>query len=143
MPRLAIVNMLIGFAVLFLAAAAGSFIATSLTEAFLHDKALLDTWSTLLQRSAHGHSNLFGLIHICYGLTLPYSMLSRRIKLWQTVGLGLGTIAMGPLMMWRASAGPSEAVDLTSALIGACLSAALIALAAHALGLWMKLARRV
>lgn len=142
MPRLAILNMLIGFMTLFFAAAAGSFIATSMTDAFLHDKAIIDTWTHLLQRSAHGHTNLFGLIHICFGLTMPYSALTPRIKLFQTVGLSLGTCAMGPLMLWRAAAGPSENVDMSSFVIGSLLSAALVAMGAHAFGLLIKLQRR-
>lgn len=142
MPRLALVNMLLGFAVLFLAAAAGPFIATTMTEGYLRDKALLDEWSLMLQRSAHGHANLFGLLHVCFGLSMPYSVLGERLKKLQTVGLAAGSFAMGPLMLWRAAAGPSEGVDASSAAIGVCLSAALAAVGSHAFGLWLKLARR-
>jgi hypothetical protein len=142
MPRLALVNMLLGFAALFLAAAAGSFIATTMTEGYLRDKAILDEWSLLLQRSAHGHTNLFGMLHVCFGLTMPYSALGARLKKLQTVGLAAGTVAMGPLMLWRAAAGPVEGLDASSAVIGVCLSAALAAIGSHAFGLGLKLARR-
>jgi hypothetical protein len=142
MPRLAILNMLIGFAVLTLAAAAGSFVAFDTTEAFLKDKALLDSWQLLLQSSAHGHTNLFGLLHIVFGLTMPYSAWSARVKTLQTAGLAMGTVAMGPVMLIRSFAGPSESLDLLEVVIGLLLSAALVAMLTHAAGLAKKLLQR-
>ena len=138
MSRLAVLNMLIGFIVLSLIAAAGSFIATDMTEAFLNDKEILFTWETMLLRSAHGHTNLFAVLHICFGLTMSYSTLSIRIKKLQTWGLFLGTFAMGPLMFWRAKVGPVSDVDATELLIGLFLSCALVALVSHSYGLAMK-----
>ena len=135
MPRLAIFNMMFGFLILSLAAAAGAFIATDISDGFLRDPAILDSWLLLLQRSAHGHTNLFGILHVVLGLTMPYSVLSPRSKLWQTIGLGLGSAAMGPGLMVRAYLGPAEGVDFTSAALGLMLSAALLALASHAFGL--------
>ncbi len=142
MPRLALFNMMFGFAVLTLAAAAGAFIATDITAGYLQDKAILETWTLLLSKSAHGHSNLFGLLHIAFGLTLPYSVFGPRIRLAQTIGLGLGTCAMGPLMIMRAQLGPHDGVDALAAVIGVMLSAALAALAVHAAGLGAKLMQR-
>lgn len=142
MPRIAILNILIGFTVLFLAAAAGAFLATTITDGFLYDKVILESWAHLLQRSAHGHTNLFGVLHICLGLTMPYSQLSPKTKMVQTAGLSLGTIAMGPLMLIRAAVGPSSEIDLSGIVIGICLSAALLALAIQIFGLSLKLIRR-
>jgi hypothetical protein len=141
MARLALLNMLIGFVVVAVAAAAGAFIATSLTNGYLKDQQILTSWLLTLQSSAHGHSNLFGLLHIVFGLTLPYSNMTSRMKLLQTIGLGAGTFAMGPLMLTRAWLGPVEGVDLTEVLIGSCLTLALAAIALHAIGLGSKLMR--
>jgi hypothetical protein len=142
MPRVAILNMVIGFAVLFVAAAAGAFIANDLSEAFLRDRELLNSWNAVLSRSAHGHTNLFAILHICFGLTIPYSVLSSRIKKFQTIGLFLGTFAMGPLMIVRASMAPSEGFDPVAILIGIFLSCALAMLFSHAYGLTGKLLQR-
>ncbi len=142
MPRIAILNMVIGFAVLFIAAAAGAFIANDLTEAFLKDMELLNNWSAVLSRSAHGHTNLFAMLHICFGLTIPYSVLSIRIKKIQTVGLFLGTFAMGPLMIARSTMPPTEGFDPLAVLIGVCLSCSLAMLFSHAYGLTGKLLQR-
>ena len=123
-PRLAIFNMMFGFLVLAVVAAAGAFIATDISDGYLRDKALLETWILLLSKSAHGHTNLFGLIHIALGLTLPYSTFSPRVKLLQTIGLALGTVAMGPIMLIRAYLGPVSGIDPTAALLGVMLSCA-------------------
>ncbi len=138
MARLGQLNMIIGFAVLFFAASAGSFIAFDITEGFLKDKAILDSWKLLLMRSAHGHTNLFALVHIAFGLTLPYSSLSSKIKALQTVGLGLGTLAMSILMMLRAWQGPTEEIDVIAIVTGGFLSASLCAIASHCYGLLYK-----
>jgi hypothetical protein len=143
MPRLAILNMLIGFAVLTLAASAGAFIALDTTDAFLKDKAILDSWQMILQRSSHGHTNLFGLLHIAFGLTLPYSAWSLGVKKWQTVGLFLGTVAMGPVMIARSFMGPTSTLDGPEILMGVLLSAAFLTLLSHSAGLAKKLFSRV
>jgi hypothetical protein len=142
MHRLALINFIIGFSVLFLAAAAGAFIANDLSEAFIRDRELLNSWNAVLTRSAHGHTNLFGMLHICFGLTIPYSVFSVRIKKLQTFGLIAGTFAMGPLMMLRASTPPSEGVDVTAILIGCCLSLALATIFSHTCGLLGKYMNR-
>jgi hypothetical protein len=142
MSRLALLNMFIGFVVLSLVAAAGSFLATEITEGYLHDPGALESWRLLISKSAHGHTNLFSIIHILFGLTLPYSGLSTRSKLAQTVGLGLGTLAMGPVMLLRAYIGPTSKLDSVEVCLGIMLSAALLALATHAAGLALRLMRR-
>src|SRR4051794_23634977 len=136
MPRLALFNMAFGFLVLCLAAASGAFLATEITTGYLHDKALLETWALSLQKSAHGHANLFALTHIALGLTLPYSSLPGRVKVLQTIGLALGTLAMGFVMLLRAALGPVDGIDLTEILLGLFLSCALAAMATHAVGLF-------
>lgn len=142
MSRLAQFNLTFGFFILFLAAAAGAFIADDMTAGYLKDKALLETWALLLSKSAHGHTNLFALIHIAFGLTMGHSVFSSKVKLLQTVGLVLGTAAMAILMLVRAKLGPTESMDLVGLAIGALLSCALAALASHAAGLAAKMLRR-
>jgi hypothetical protein len=127
--------MAIGFTVLFFAACAGAFVSFDMTEAFLKDPSLLNSWRATLEASAHGHSNLFAMLHVLLGLTLPYSPLSSRIKAYQTGGLFAGVIAMGPLMMIRASYGPSASLEGMGLVIGAFLSLALLTLASHSAAL--------
>ncbi|RZA13013.1 MAG: hypothetical protein EOP10_30445 [Proteobacteria bacterium] len=141
MPRISLLNMAIGFSVLFLAACAGAFVSFDMTEAFLKDTTQLHNWQATLLASAHGHTNLFAMLHILLGLTFPYSSLSNRIKAWQTGGLFAGVIAMGPLMMIRASYGPSASLEGMGLLIGALLSLALLTLASHAAALWYRFVR--
>ncbi len=141
MPRLGLLNMALGFTVLFFAACAGAFVSFDLTEAYLRDVTQLHTWRTTLLSSAHGHSNLFGLLHIAFGLTLPYSPLEARWKALQTGGLFGGVVAMGPLMMIRSAYGPSESLEGVGLLIGALLSLALLTLASHASALIYRFVR--
>ncbi|RZA19663.1 MAG: hypothetical protein EOP10_19290 [Proteobacteria bacterium] len=131
MPRLGLLNMAIGFTILFFAACAGAFVSFDLTEAYLRDTTQLHTWRTMLLSSAHGHTNLFGMLHIALGLTLPYSPLSPKIKAWQSAGLFAGVIAMGPLLMVRSAWGPSESLEGIGLVIGALLSLSLLTLASH------------
>lgn len=142
MPRLALFNMLTGFLIVAIAAMGGAFIANDIATAFLRDKSLLDTWEHAVTSSAHGHLNLFGILQVLFGLTLPYSIWPSRAKLGQTLGLLAGSLAMGPLMLWRAAQGPRDGVDPSAVTIGLCLSAALCAIITHALGLGVKLAKR-
>lgn len=139
MPRISILNMLIGFLAIFFAASAGSFIAFDTTEAFLKDPKLLDSWQLLTYRSAHGHTNLFGIIHILFALTLPYSKLSPRSKKIQSIGIAAGTFAMAVLMLVRAKIGPVDGIDVLDIAIGGCLSMALVAIGSHCYGLTHRL----
>ncbi len=142
MSRLSILNMALGFFVLFFAACAGAFVAFDMTQAFLHDLKQLNTWEMTLLQSAHGHSNLFGILHIVLGLTLPYSPLTARWKHIQTLGLFGGVLAMGPGMIMRALAGPSEFFAALRLSIGVGLSMALVSIGTHAAALFYKLMRR-
>ena len=142
MPRIALLNFVIGFSVLFVAAAGGAFIANDLTDAFLRDPQLINSWNAILSRSAHGHTNLFGLLHICFGLTIPYSIFSPKIATAQTAALFAGTFAMGPLMIIRSTMPPSDGVDVMAILIGIFLSSALIMIFSHACGLLGKFMKR-
>lgn len=142
MPRLSLANFLIGFVAITLAFSGGFFIVTDAEKAFLHDPALMTSWQYTLLKSAHGHLNLFGYLHILFGLTLPYTGLSQRVKLWQTLGFLLGTLSMGVLLFLRAYNMPVlEAVDWLGGAIGGFLSLSLAALLVHCYGLGSKLMR--
>ncbi len=132
MPRIALFNMALGFTILFFAAAAGALVAWDITDAWLYNKDHVGSWALMLQKSAHGHTNLFGILHICLGLTMPYATCSPRLRLMQTAGLACGTFAMGPLMVIRSWQGPTEKFDLTGGLTGLFLSFALAAIALQA-----------
>ena len=142
MPRLAIFNMMFGFLVLAIAAASGAFVASEITTGYLSDPALINAWDALLRRAAHGHANLFAMIHVLFGLTIPYSRLSTRVKQLQTVGLMLGTVAMGIGLLVRGAVGPSASLDIVEIAIGGALTLALFAVASHAYGLGAKMMAR-
>lgn len=141
MPRIGIFNIMIGFLILFFSACAGSFLSVEVTKGFVHDQALLQSWQLTLLRSSHSHTNLFGMLHVLFGLTLPYAQSNNSIKKWQTIGLLLGSLAMGPGMMVRAFGQPSESIDLGQIIVGTMLSCALVAIAMHVYGLAMKFFR--
>lgn len=138
MPRIAVLNLWLGFSVVTIAACGGIFVAFDLTEEFLLGNVTLNSWFQVLSRSAHGHFNLFGFLHVLFGLTIPYSRLPLWFKRWQTLGLGLATLAMGPGMLWRASLGPTDSFDINGMAIGIGSGFGLLALASHAVGLAMK-----
>jgi hypothetical protein len=132
---------LIGFCAILLAASFGTFVATDMTRLFIHDPAALQAWNMTLKQSAHGHTNLFGMLHIVFGLTMSYSPFSVRIKSWQTAGILSGTLAMSIGMLLRASQGPVEGFDVTGGVLGFMFSATFVALGVHVLGLIFKLVR--
>lgn len=135
-------NMAWGFTLIFVAACGGVFIALNTTESFIRGP-VQPEWQALLQTASHGHLTLFGVIHVLLGLTIPYtrsSVFENRLK---SIGVGLGSLAMGPLLLVRAVMGPTLSTELNGVLIGVCLSCALFAIAYHALGLVLKIGKRV
>lgn len=142
MTKISLLNLIFGFFVISVAAMAGSFLALDTARAFIYDKSILESWSIIIQQSAHGHTNMFGMLHIMLGLTLPYSLLSLKTKAIQSFGLGLGTVAMSFLMMLRSEYKPEVgSFDVLGFIIGAFLSVALLALLLHVYGLLLKLMR--
>jgi hypothetical protein len=141
MSRNALFNLAFGFAILFLAAAAGAIVAVDTTDAFLRSAAGANSWAMTIQASSHGHTNLFGLLHIVFGLTLPYSRFPKKVQRLQTVALALGTVAMGPVMIARSFMPPPESTDFLTVLIGIFLSCSLAALASHSAALFARLSR--
>lgn len=141
MQRIGILNMFIGFMLVFIAASAGAFIAVDATHRYL-DGLTMVSWRDMLQATSHGHTNLFGLLHILFGLTIPYSALSAKAKSIQTACLFCGSLAMGPMMMIRAAFGPTPTFEWNGLFIGGLLSFALFAIAFHAYGLLAKFLSR-
>lgn len=140
MSRIAIANFLIGFVAISIAFCGGFFLATDAERAFLYDPSLMTGWQYTLLKSAHGHLNLFAYLHILFGLTLPYTSFSQRVKVWQSIGFAAGTIAMGGLLFLRAYDMPTlHGVDWLGGFIGVCLSATLASLLVHSYGLLIKL----
>ena len=143
MPRIALFNMMFGFGVLFFAAAAGVFLSQDITSSIIHDEKYLTSWVYILKRSAHAHTNLFGMLHVLFGLTLPYSELSSRCKYYQTIGLVCGTVAMAVGLLLQAWQGPKDSIyDLIGLFMGLLLGAALLTLISHASGIYMKFSRK-
>jgi hypothetical protein len=142
MSRTALFNIFTGFLLIFVSAASGAFLASEITLRYLTETDLSDNWTSLIQKSAHGHTNLFGLLHICFGLTLPYSIATNSIKKFQTIGLLLGSFAMSILMTIRSIYIPNSQSDFFGLIIGSFLSFSLISIITHTIGLGAKLLRR-
>ena len=146
MPRIALWNILFGFVVICLAAASGAIVANDMSNAFLDTLSpgggASNDWTLTLQGSAHGHVNLFGMIHIALGLTMPHAHQTPRLRKVITAGLTMGSIAMGPLMIWRSFLLPTREIELNGIIIGIFLCCSLAALMAHTAGLWQAFWRR-
>jgi hypothetical protein len=137
LPKLALINMIIGFTIIAFSASAGVFVANDTTYRFLEN--ISPVWIDVISAAAHGHTSLFGLIQITFGLTLPYSRLDLKIKKYQTIFLAGGIFAMGPLMMLRGLLGPTTSIEWNGISIGILLSLWLTAIVAHAIGICLKL----
>jgi hypothetical protein len=137
MPKLALYNIAFGFAFICIAAAAGAFVSTALTEQFLAGIQHKD-WLLTLKTSAHGHSNMFGMIHILFGLTLPYSKMSLKTKKLQTVGIALGSLAVSAGLLVIGIRGPVPGIHIVEVLNGALLSCALLGLLVHVYGIVLR-----
>ncbi len=135
MSKIARWNMIIGFTVLVFAASGGFFLATEQVQSFAEGSAAKSAWWFTVATSAHGHTNLFAMIHILFGLTLPYSKAVPRVKFLQSIGLGLGTFTMSFLMLARSLKPPEPGRDYLGLLIGMMLSCSLLALISHVMGL--------
>ena len=83
MPRIAILNILIGWVAIVISAFGGVFIANDLASEFVINSGFQDSWRAVITQSSHGHFNMFGMLHIFMGLTMPYSLLSQRVKLFK------------------------------------------------------------
>jgi hypothetical protein len=138
MSRVGLFNMGFGFFVIFLSASAGTFLSYALTEEILREGLATTRWSSLLQRSAHGHFNLFGMIHILFGLSLVYSPLSPHWHWKQTIALVLGTLAMGPGLYLHSLNPPQHQISMFNILLGILVGAALVALLSHAVALFFR-----
>lgn len=142
MPRLAILNIIIGFTAIFVASAGGAFLANDLSLTFVREGHFVASWQSVLLESAHGHVNLFSCLQILFGVTMPHSKLSMRMKLIQTGLFAGGLMAMGPLLVLRAWTGPEHSMDVLGMLIGIFLSGHLLAGASHVYGLTQNYLRR-
>ena len=141
MPRISILNFLLGYLFIFLSASGGFFLSEEYTMAHLQGGDDLQSWWLQIAASAHGHTNLFGMLHILLGLTIPYSFKSRKIRVLKTVGLFLGSLAMSFLLYFRAYQKPTLGYDFIGILIGVCLSGALFSIGLQIFGLILKLRR--
>ncbi len=143
MARVSLFNIFLGFFLIFLASCYGAFLARDSTYALLQNKELLDSWGYILRKSAHAHTNSFGMLHILLGLTQPYSNLSLATKKKQTWGLLAGTFAMSVLLFVRSYIPVDRlAYDIQGYFIGCCLTLSLLSLASHCFGLFSKLKKR-
>lgn len=146
MPRIALWNLFFGFLLVCIAAAAGPIIANDLTNSFAGqlEAGIPHTrdWLTTLQASAHGHLNLFGVLHVLTGLTMPHARQTQKLRMFVTAGLCAGAMAMGPMLLWRSHVIPARQIDPSGVVIGVLLVFALTALVTHAACLWQAFARR-
>jgi len=138
MPRLALFNMTIGFFAMLIASAGGAILSSHLTELFAFAPEQASTWKATLQASSHGHFSLFGMMEICFGLTLPYSAATPRVKKIQTAGFLSGLIAMGPMLLIRAYQQPNPIADSVAYAIGILLVFYFLSMLSHTYYLCLK-----
>ena len=142
MPRISILNFILGFLTIILAASFGSFLANSITKQVLEDSLNDVSWQFVLLKSAHSHSNLFGFLQILFGLTLPYSKLSTRFKVFQTWGIFSGVISMSLILCAKSFFHPASVFSdffyFTSVIL---LSLFIFSLCLHCYGLSLKLVK--
>lgn len=143
MQRVALFNITAGFVIILIAACGGAFLGEEVTQAFKHSTDWLESWDYTLMKSAHNHFNQFGYLMVFFGLTLPYSRIPHKYKIWQTVGMICGAVGMGPLLLWRAAAGTGDLERVTGYAVGLFVSLALVALSAHVAGLIAKYKQRI
>ncbi len=139
MIQLTKLNLIIGFSSIILAACGGAFVANELTQNFVLK--LLDqnqSWYLTMLKSAHGHTNLFGILHVLLGLTQPHSSSSLRVKRLQTLFLFLGTLAMGLGLLLQGFTPATDSINILSIIIGTCLGLSLVSLVSHLYGIMMK-----
>ena len=139
MTKLGLTHILVGFWLIFIASCGGFFLADHRLESFLRGRPdELLSWWMVLQSSAHGHTNLFGMLHILSGLTLPYSSLNPPLKALQFISLLAGSLAMSALLVARSFHMPTHLADPLGVLIGLLLSCSLISIVLHISGLSIK-----
>ena len=141
MSRIGLLNLAWGFLLIFMAACGGAFVALHATDQFMTG-VTSPVWETMLQASSHGHTSLFGMIHIMLGLTLAYSKATVRENVLKSIGLFAGSFSMGPLLLIRAAIGPTLTTEVNGILIGVGLSGALVAILYHSIGLFRRIAMR-
>ncbi len=131
--------MAFGFLIIFISAMAGVFLVSDIELAFMKDKDLLLSWMHILQKTSHGHFNLFGMLHILFGLTLPYARHEKKLTLFLTACLVLGSLAMGPCLLIKSFLA-NESLMRTSLdyLVGGFLSLSLIAIGCHTYSLFKR-----
>lgn len=134
------INIFLGWVVVVAAAAAGTFLSVDIRENMGTDSAVLASWAFRLSRSAHAHTNLFGMLHILFGITESYSALPDRFKMWQTLGLTFGTLAMSVGLLIQSQVLPEESGSwYLEIMLGALLSASLLAMFSHCYGILLRM----
>lgn len=132
MKKIALIHICTGFWLVFFAAAFGAFIGLQVESSFFHGKDELLSWSFLLLKSAHTHTNMFGFLHILMGLTLAHckmSLLLEKIIFWLILS---GSFTMSILMVIRSFFLPNENLAILMLASGVFLSFSLIGILIHA-----------
>ena len=141
MPKISLINICFGFFLIFCASMGGFFLGQETKEIISQNSLDLLKWEILIYKSAHAHTNLFGMLHILFGITIPYSKLSLTFKKLQTLGLMLGSLSMSVIMFFRAKINPYMDSDYGGAVMGVFLTLALLSIGVHCIGLTYKIIR--
>ena len=140
--KLALINIIIGFWLIFIASSGGFFIADWQKNLVLNNKFIeLLSWWGLIAKSSHGHTNLFGMLHILFGLTLEISTMRIIVKYLQTVAFFMGSLAMSVLLFIRSYHKPTFNEDVLSVIIGFLLSIYLLGILTHIIALSYSLVK--
>ena len=132
-------NLLIGFTAILFAASGGAFVANELTENFVNELIQQNhSWFVTMLRSAHGHTNLYGMLHILLGLTLNHSSCCAKTKKVQTGFMFCGTLAMSIGMLIQGFGAPSNSINVLTLVLGLGLALSVVSIVLHVFGILKK-----
>src|SRR3989338_5734239 len=107
MKKLMAINMLSGFFLLFFCGLMGVFLRIEVIQQYVFSPGASDSWRVALFRSSHDHGTLFALLQIVYGLSIPYSNSRKSVRIFQSMGIGVGAWVMGVLVFFESYSSPS------------------------------------
>lgn len=140
MRKLMAINMLSGFFLLFFCGLMGLFLRMEVVQQYVFSPGVSDSWRISLFRSSHAHGTLFALLQIVYGLSIPYSSSRKSVRIFQSIGIGIGAWVMSVLVFLESYASPSVSTWTWNQLcIGIGVSLWMIALASHGYGLAVRI----
>ena len=143
MSKPQLINFIIGYGLLILGVGIGGYVTNQIEESLLYQNpSQLMVLKLAIMKSSHGHTNLFGMLHILVALSFPYLLFPRRMLWWITGGLSLGSFGMSVLLLTKSFfLFDAKMTGYLSIGIGLCLTGALLAIMTCFVGMVGRLAR--